>query len=144
MDDRPIVVEAVVPTRQDRTNLRQDAWSIALDQRAFGPRRLVVAFASRTGRFRGLAHTERTEPPELALACCLDRMGRGASAAIAFCDESVADGVQPDDLAERFERAASTAHEYGVHLVDWISCDDQSFRSARLALHPDEEWWDVP
>ena len=63
--------------------------AFCLDQRAFGPRRLVVAFANRNGRFRGLAHTRRPEPPEAALAGCIDYMGRGAKVAIAFCDEPV-------------------------------------------------------
>lgn len=144
MSDHLIVVEAFVPTRRDHTNLRDDAWSFALDQRAFGPRRLVVAFANRTGRFRGLAHTERTDPPDLALRACLHRLGRGAAAAVAYSDEPVTDGPPPDDLGERFRVASDLCAMVGVHLVDWIACDDQHFRSTRLALHPGEGWWDVP
>jgi len=49
----------------------------------------VVAFADRTGRFRGLAHTARTDPPELAFACCVEYLGDGADVAVAFCDEAV-------------------------------------------------------
>ena len=144
MSDHLIVVEAVVPTRRDHTNLRDDAWSFALDQRAFGPRRLVVAFANRKGRFRGLAHTERTDPPDLALEACLHRLGRAAAAAVAYSDEPVTDGPPPDDLAERFRVASNLCATFEVHLVDWIACDDQRYRSSRLTLVPDREWWDVP
>jgi hypothetical protein len=48
-----------------------DFWGYALDQRAFGPRQLVVVTARRDGAVvglaPGLAHCERTEPPESAL-----------------------------------------------------------------------------
>ena len=144
MPDHLVLVEGLVPSRRDRTNLRDDAWSFALDQRAFGPRKLLVAFANRNGRFRGLAYTDRTDPPELALRGCIQHLGRGAAAAVAYCDEPVVDGPPPDDLAERFARASATAAELGVHLVDWIACDDQLFRSTRLALHPEREWWAIP
>lgn len=144
MRDQYVLVEGYVPTRRDRTNLRDEAWSFALDQRVFGPRKLLVAFADRSGRFRGLAYTDRTDPPEDALSGCIEHLGRGAAAAVAFCDESVSDGPPPDDLTERFERACVTAAEYGVHLVDWIACDDQLFRSSRLALYPGREWWSIP
>ena len=43
MDRALIVVEGVLPTTKDHTNLRLDAMSFALDQRAFGPRRILVA-----------------------------------------------------------------------------------------------------
>src|SRR5437899_458509 len=61
------VVDGCVPTSRDNTNTREEALSFALDQRAFGPRRLVVAFSDRNGRFRGLAYAPRTDPPEHAL-----------------------------------------------------------------------------
>src|SRR2546422_8299015 len=77
-----IVVEGVLPTELDDTNLREDGVSLALDQRAFGPRRLLVAFADRDGRFRGLAHVERTDPPEKALAPCIQHIGLGSAAAV--------------------------------------------------------------
>lgn len=144
MHDRLVLVEGLVPTRGDRTNLRDEAWSFALDQRAFGPRKLLVAFADRNGRFRGLAYTDRSDPPEDALGCCVEHLGRGAAAAVAYCDEPVVDGPPPDDLAERFARASAVTAELGVHLVDWIACDDQFFRSTRLALHPGREWWSIP
>ena len=52
-------VRGLVPGKRDRTNLGtlSEAMAFCLDQRAFGPRRLVVAFANRNGRFRGLAFT---------------------------------------------------------------------------------------
>jgi len=138
-----IVVEGLVPTRRDETNLRDEVWSFALDQRAFGPRKLWVAFANREGRFRGLAYADRTDPPELGLAACIRHLGRGADAAVAFCDEPVAAEAPPADLEERFDRARATARTGRVHLVDWIACDDHTFRSFRLAMDPDGEWWDV-
>lgn len=139
-----IVVNGYRAAERDRTDLREEAWSFALDQRAFGPRRLIVAFADASGRLRSLAHTRRTDPPEAALAPCIEHLGRGAAAAIAFCDEPVVEGPPPPGLAERFALACSIAAPYGVHLVDWIACDDHVFRSSRLALDPECEWWDVP
>ena len=88
---------------------------------------MLVAFANRNGRFRGLAYTRRPDPPEAALAGCIDYLGRGAKVAIVFCDEPVPWGPPPDDLAT------------------WFGCDDDVFRSIRFALEPDpdQEWWDV-
>jgi hypothetical protein len=31
-----------------------------------------------------------------------------------------------------------------LELAAWIACDDLLFRSSRLALHLDDEWWSVP
>lgn len=56
----------------------------------------------------------------------------------------MAPGPPPAELAPRFALARSIALQYGIHLVDWIACDDDLFRSSRLALEPDEDWWDVP
>ena len=36
----------------------------------------------------------------------------------------------------RFARARLIARDHGVHLVDWICCDDDAFRSLRMALDP--------
>jgi hypothetical protein len=47
-------------------------------------------------------------------------------------------------LGAQFEFARQVASNYDVHLVDWFACDDQMFRSSRIALDPDCEWWDVP
>jgi hypothetical protein len=139
-----IIVDGYVATDRDHTNLREEAWSFALDQRAFGPRRLVVAFADADGRFLSLAHARRTEPAEAALGPCIEHLGRGAAVAVAFCDEPVASGPPPPDLAGRFAMARLIAASYGVHLVDWFACDDQLFRSSRIALDPERDWWDVP
>lgn len=143
MESSLIVVDGYVATDRDDTNLREEAWSFALDQRAFGPRRLLVAFADPLGRFRSLAHARRTDPPEAALGPCIEHVGRGAAAAVAFCDEPVVEGPPPPELAERFDLARSITASYGIHLVDWFACDDQLFRSSRLALDPDGDWWDV-
>lgn len=144
MDSPLVVVDGFRAGCRDATDLREEAWSFALDQRAFGPRRLLVAFADRRGRLRGLAHTARTSPAELALGPCIRHLGRGAAAAVAFCDEPVVFGPPPADLAARFASARSIAAANGVHLVDWFACDDDLFRSSRLALEPGSEWWDVP
>jgi hypothetical protein len=110
----------------------------------------VVAFADRSGRLLSLAHTTRTDPPERALGPCIEHAGLGAAAAVAFCDEALVVGPQPDDVGPRFLWARSIAASYGVHLVDWWACDDQHFRSSRIVLglnksgHKDKDWWDVP
>jgi hypothetical protein len=122
----------------------EESWSFALDQSAFGPRRLLVAFADGTGRFRSLAHAPRTDPPEPALGPCIEHVGRGAAAAVAFCDEPVVHGPPPSNLATRLARARSITASHGIHLVGWFACHDLSLRSSRLALQPDAEWWDVP
>ncbi len=139
-----IVVSGCVATDTNDTNIREKAWSFALDQRAFGPRRLLVAFADADGRFRALAYCRRSVPPEDGLEPCIKHVGSGAAAAVAFCDEPVSSGPPPPDLADRFSRAQSIAASHGIHLVDWFACDDDLFRSARLTLEPDGEWWDVP
>jgi hypothetical protein len=53
-------------------------------------------------------------------------------------------GPPPLDLRTRFALARSAAAAYDIHLVDWFACDDELIRSARFALDPDGEWWDVP
>jgi hypothetical protein len=139
-----IAVDGYVSTPANQQNLVEDGFAFALDQRAFGPRRLLVVFGDRSGKVLGLAYTERTDPIEPALACCLDYLGKGAAAAVAYCDEAVRWGPPPDDLADRFDSARAVCRSYGVHLVDWFSCDDDLFRSTRCALEPGSEWWDVP
>jgi hypothetical protein len=141
-----IVVDGLRPAKRARINLRDEKeWAgIALDQRAFGPARLLVAFAKRSGRLVGLAHAPRWDPPEPALDACIQHMGRGAAACIAYNDERVDEGAELDDIADRFGRASAVAARHGIHLVDWISCDDLWFRSSRLALFPDEPWWRMP
>ena len=144
MEPLEITVSGFVAAAGAEMDLREDVWALALDQRAFGPRRLVVAFADASGRTRSLAHAPRPDLPELALGPCIAHLGRGAAAAVAFCDEPVTEGPMPIHNAIRFHWARAIAADAGVHLVDWIACDDWLFRSARLALEPDVEWWDVP
>ena len=146
MNLQTIVVESLISTNpDDDLDLRgDDAWALALDQRAFGPRRLVVAFANSLGRLVGLAHAPRTDPTWYAMACCLDHFGPGPSAAIVYCDEPVTWEPPPPELGAQFECARQVASNYDVHLVDWFACDDQTFRSSRIALDPDGEWWDLP
>jgi hypothetical protein len=141
-----IVVEGVVAVDPKELLLREEMWEIALDQQAFGPCRLLVATADRAGHLLAIAHTVRTVPPELALACCLDHLGRGAAAAVAFSDEPVSWGPPPPDLGEKFAIARETAAAFGVHLLDWLACDFETelFRSTRIALEPGSEWWDLP
>jgi hypothetical protein len=136
------LVECLVATPADTTDLREERWSFALDQRAFGPRRLLVAFADEDGRFRGLAHTARTDPPTAALTACIAIFGAIDGVAIAFSDEPVLWGPPPPEVAATFEAARAMAAEAGVRLVDWMGCDDQCFRSSRLALWPDADPWD--
>ncbi|MBV9871935.1 MAG: hypothetical protein JO214_15070, partial [Frankiaceae bacterium] len=85
-----IVVEAVVPVAADELNdVRAKVWSYAMDQRAFGPRKLMVAFTDADGQLRVLAHAKRTKQPLLTLEACLDMHGGGAAAAVVWCDERV-------------------------------------------------------
>jgi len=142
------VVEAIVPTRKDHTNLRRERFLFALDQRAFGPGRVLVAFADRRARFVGLAHTRRPKRPEDALDPCIQHMrtfprASEAVAAVAYCDERVND-EPPGDMATRFAYGRLIAMESGIHLVDWFACDDERFRSSKLALEPGQPWWQVP
>ena len=144
MLQQTIVVEGFKATPSDSTNIREDWPELALDQRAFGPRRVLVAFAESDGTLRGLAYADRSDPPELALECCVDHLGKGAAAAIAFCDEPVKMGPPPADVPQRFAAAQAVCARYGVHLVDWVMCDDQLFRSMKLCVAGAAEWWDVP
>lgn len=149
MDSDTIVVELVVATDPKDMSLRDDVWSIALDQRVFGSGRLLVAGADPAGHLLGIAHTTTGDRVELRLACCLEHMFNSAlvpATAVVFNDEPVEWGPPPDDLALRFKVASEVAADFGVHLVDWFACDGGSelFRSARLALHPGSEWWDLP
>ena len=139
-------VQLVMPADHDRTNLRECAFSFALDQRAFGPRRVLVGVADGDGRFRGMAHVERPDPPELALGPCLDALmheiRRGASAVVVWCDEPVALGPPPADLADRFGACRALVADCGLYLVDWFACDDQNLRSSQLAVDPEAGWWE--
>lgn len=149
-----IVVGGVAPNPAFEHELLPDmVVGFALDQRAFGPRQLMVAFAAYDGRFLALLHARRTDPVDRALEACLqhfDALGRGGethAAAVALCDEPVTDGPAPPRFLSTFERARTTARRHGVHLVDWIGCDDELIRFARgsaFAHEAETEWWDVP
>lgn len=142
-----ILVDGIVPTAEsDLNSLREQVWSIALDQRAFGPRKLWTAFADADGRLRGIAYTDRTDPPLIALQACLDYLGADAAAAVVFCDEMVTDDPPSPAFLERFRTARAVAADFGVHLVDWFACDDELFWAARLRTFRVEEqpdWWDL-
>lgn len=115
--------------------------SLALDQRAFGPRKLWVAFGERDGTFLGLAYTRRIEPIDAAFEACLDYLGSQAATAVAFLDEAVSAGKPPSSVWERFDRLRALAVVYGVTLVDWISCDDELIRTTRAGRCKPGEWW---
>ncbi len=149
-----ITVDALVPNPEfDHDPLPDQILGIALDQRAFGPRRLMVAFAAYDGRFLALTYARRTDPVERALEGCLlhfDALGRGSeahAAAVVLCDQAVEDGPPLADFIATFERAKTMAWKHRVHLVDWIACDDELLRFARRrTFTPAAEpgWWDVP
>ncbi len=143
MHQHTIVVDGYVAAEDTEIDLREEVWAYALDQRTFGPRRLLVAFADAGGRLRGLAYTARTDPPELALEACLRYLGEGAEAAIAFCDEPVTAGPPSPEIIARLYTARALAATFGVDLVDWFACDDLQLRSFQLAVHPDDEWWAI-
>ena len=148
MESGLIIVELVVAEGPDVLSLRNDAWSLALDQQAFGPGRMLVATADRAGRLLAVAHTPTTDPPHLALACCLDhtlRNGIIPEAAVVFNDEQVQWGSPPAELKFRFATCREQCAQFGVHLVDWFCCDpvNDLVRSARAAFEPSSDWWDA-
>lgn len=77
-----------------------------------------------------------------ATGACIAAFGATDGVAIAFSDEPVSWGPPPAKTAATFEEARAVAAEVGVRLVDWMCCDDQLFRSSRLALWPDGDPWD--
>lgn len=147
-----IVVDGIKPVaKRNLDNLREKALAFALDQRAFGPRKLWIAAANARGLFRGLAYTDRTDPPLIAVEACLryldDNLSADAIAAVVFCDEPVTEGPASPEFLDRFSAARELAAGFGVHLVDWFACDDDLFRSARCSTpdpHHQDDWWDVP
>lgn len=146
--ERVIVVEGFAPIdpgSPENLNLRTDVMSVALDQRVFGPRKLLVYFTTADGWMLSVAITDRVEPIDDAFQACLIHLGGGATAAVAYLDEPVGSGPASKQSVERFARLQQVAASHGITLVDWISCDDDTYRSARLSdpLSPDEEWWAV-
>jgi hypothetical protein len=146
-DGDTIVVNHLEWRGDDPWDLRgEHALAIALDQRVFGPRMLIVASAERDGTVVRINYTGMTDPPELGLTACLDAPGLDAVAAVAYSDEPVAEGPPPPELAERFLTARAVAAVNRIHLVDWWLCDDTNFRSMKwsAAAGDDPDWWDVP
>ncbi len=145
MEDQTIVVDGF-RCEDDSIDLSgSGALELALDQRAFGANRLVVATANRRGRILGLAHCLMPEPPEAGLPCCLDLLkSEGTAAAVAYSDEPVGRGPVSPELLLRFFRARATASDLGVHLVDWIICDGEMMRSLKFGLIEGATWWDLP
>jgi hypothetical protein len=142
-DQSTTIVEGYHYTGDDLDLSGPDFWSFALDQRAFGPRQLLVVTARCDGAVLGLAHCELTEPPELALKCCLDTLDDGAAVAVAYSDEPVS-ADPPIGLRYRLVAARVAARELGVHLVDWVMCDDMQMRSLHITLEGRNHWWDAP
>lgn len=143
-----IVVDGYVatdPESPENLNLRDDVWSVALDQRAFGPRKLLVFATRADGQMLSVAITDRVEPVDDAFRACLTHVGDGAVAAVAYLDEPVQCGPPTTQFMERFARLQDVAASLGITLVEWISCDDDIFRAARLSdpLRADEDWWNV-
>ena len=149
MDQDLVVVELVVAVDPKEMSLREDAWSMAMDQQVFGPGNMLVGTADRAGHLLGIAYTRTTDPLSLGLACCLEHSFNSAlppEAAIIFNDEPLQMEPPPDDLGARFEALRETAAAFGVHLVDWFACDAKTefIRSTRIALGTHRPWWDVP
>lgn len=147
-DNSLVVVDGYVATNPygpDRMDLRDKVWAYALDQRAFGPRQLLVAFADAEGTVLGFAWTPRAEPIDPSFTACLLHLGAGADAAVAYLDEPVHEGPAAPSFLDRFVRLRALAAEHAISLIDWISCDDDEFRSVRLsgAVMPDDDWWSV-
>ena len=110
---------------------------------------MVVAAADRGGRLLAFAFTKMTDPVDVGLACCFEHLAGipvSADAAALFTDEPVTWGPPPADLDFRFRIIRKTAEQFGVHLVDWFQCDADAelIRSARIAVDPRSEWWDLP
>jgi hypothetical protein len=148
MSRNPIFVDGFVPAPEaPREDVRDDVWAYAIDQRAFGPGKLWVVFADDDATFRGLAYTRRTSPWQLGFHACLLYLGAGAAAALVLNDEPVAAHEPTGELRTRLTVARAAAQPLGVHIVDWIACDDDQFRAARLrAFNPADQpkWWDLP
>lgn len=149
-----ITVDAYAPNPEhEHDPLPEQILGIALDQRAFGPRQLMVAFASYDGRFLMLTYGQRTDPVDAALEASFlhfDSLGRGGeqhAAAVVLCDQPVAEGPVPPEFVGTFERAQRIARKYSIHLIDWFACDDELIRGVRLrtfAPATEPGWWDAP
>jgi hypothetical protein len=147
MDDLQLTIVAGFHVDRPAFDMtKRDAWFFALNQRLFGPHQLLVVTARPDGQIVGFAHCDLTEPPEMALKCCLATLDDGAAAAVAYGDEPAGFDSIPG-LEKRFATARAAAREYGVHLVDWMLCDDTEILSMRFLLEEVDgvdAWWEVP
>jgi hypothetical protein len=148
MDRTTVVVDALMARDKHDVSLRDDAWSIALDQQAFGPGRILLAAADHAGDLLAIIHTRTTDPPDLGLAYCLEHLlglalTPAAAAAVVFTNERVGFGPPPPDLEFHFRAAREMVKVFGLHLVDWFACDRRGelIRSTRMAIDPDSDWW---
>ncbi len=145
MHQQTIVVEGFQNTGDGPDLSDVAAIEFALDQRAFGRERLVVAGTDRRGTLVGLVHCPMTDPVETSFECCLDQLRDfGAEAAVAYSDEPVEKGSITAELRNRFGRTRAIAAVFGIHLVDWIQCGDTRIQSLKFGSSEDATWWDVP
>jgi hypothetical protein len=112
MTNRLIFVDGVVPVEKtELDDVRAKVWSYALDQRAFGPRKLLVAFTEANGQLRVLAHANRTSRSLSSFEACLDYLGVCAAAAVAFCDQRVAAGPPSPEFLAHFDEGTRACPE---------------------------------
>lgn len=148
MNTELVTVECLVASRKAKEHILTEVWGLALDQRAFGPRRLVVVCTDGKGWLRTITHCPRLTTPERGLDPCLQmarrRQGRHRLvSAVALCDEPVVAEAplhELDAIRARFVDAQSRAWVHGFKLLDWIACDDDQFRSFRVA-GGEAPWW---
>lgn len=149
-DPALFVVECLRSTDEDDTNLIRDHMSFLLDQRAFGPRRLLIFFTDERADMHYLTHCPRHDDLLVAVMCSIDTVMHGnphaqqhVRAAVVFNDEPVSEDI-PGNLAQRFEAVSAVFAAHGITLVDWWMCDDQLFRSMRFSVDPNQPWWPWP
>lgn len=135
------VVEGFFVESDEMIDLRTSCWSLARDQRAFGPNQLFVGFADAKCTLIGLAFTDLGDDSRTALARCLSFRCAGAEFVVAWCDETIPAATEVTSESTRFDDLRAVARRAGVGLVDWISCDSTQARSLRLACDPSMDAW---
>ena len=121
--------------RYAMTDLRMDVPTLlgcAQKQRHFGPGRLLVLTATRSGRMLSLSNCELDGCPDCVLAACLEVLEEEQPALVAAIGD-IGSGCLEDCPRCRFEAAYNQAEEIGAQLFDWIDCDETRIRSLRLA-----------
>ena len=139
--ERSIVVDSALVAPPDGVPVDEAMWAIAADQRRDGPGRLIVGGVDASGNLVALAGARRTDPIELGLLGLMHHLGTrvdGLAGVVAWCDEPVEHGPPSLQVEARFLVASALAQTKGLHLVDWIACDDELVRSARIALGCEE------